>query len=147
MNARIAFAGPCPWTPEVREALAGTFHSELGEAKIRRGVESGKLELWGVVVTLKSDNGDVARNGVLVTEVLAEQSELFVWCYQGREYFNVSRALANVACMRGLQYIGWFTFHKAAARRYRKFAPLITETGIAGEMRFRLNAEQLANGV
>lgn len=126
----------------MRGALADTFHSEIGEARMRRGVESGKLELWGIVVNLPKKS----QQGVLITEVLTEQSELFVWCYQGREYFNVSRALAVYAQKVGLRHIGWFTFHKAAARRYRKFAPTITTTGISGEMRFRLEVERLANG-
>lgn len=133
----VAFDGPRPWTDEAERALSGTFANDIGRMRVINGVRSGKLELWNVCVNLQ-------ECGVLVTERLKD--EIFVWCYQGREFFLVSRALAAVAVHNRMRAVGWFTFHRGAVRRYRRFSPEVTDTRIPGEMRFRLNAEGLAHG-
>lgn len=140
-KAQLGFI-PVPWNVATREALRDTFHSELGERRIAQGVRCGDFEAWTVYL---SHNDEPSHEiGTLVTERLND--ELFVWCYQGREYFSVSKALAVAALGLGLHHVGWFTFHKGAARRYRHLAPTIMSTGIAGEMRFRIRAEALIHG-
>lgn len=126
------------WTADFRAAIVHTFHDELGARRMERGVTKRDLQAWQVAI-----NGN--KVGALITEKLP--GEIFVWCYEGRDFFAVSQALAKFAIFNGMSQIGWFTFHKGAARRYRRYAPKIDTTGIPGEMRFRLNAEKLANGV
>lgn len=136
MEAKVTFA-PRVWDESAEEQLAQTFHDDFGRRRMARGVNRGDYQLWAAAVNMEPA-------GMLVTEKLP--GEIFVWCYEGRDFFTVSRALAKFAVFNGMGTVGWFTFHKGAARRYRKFAPQIETTGIPGEMRFRLSAERLAYG-
>jgi hypothetical protein len=134
----ITWSGLLPWTIEAEHALQETFANELGRARTIRNVRAGKWHLMKVFA-----DGELC--GWMVTEQF-KGSELFVWCYQGKRFYEVSRALAKLADAHGWPHIGWLTFHLGAVRRYRKFSPTIDYTALPGEMRFQFDSARLANG-
>jgi hypothetical protein len=118
------------WSIEAEHALQTTTENT---ARLQKRVESGDAELWRV--------RSVECDGWLVTQMHPDL--LFVWCYHGRGFVPLARALARMALDNGLSRLGWFTYHRGAARIFRHVRPIVVNTMIPGEMRFTLNCEAL----
>lgn len=120
--------GPIPWSEEVFRATADCRYGKDSHFVIADKIRDGIAQVWRT------------ENGWLVTEVFPDL--LFVWCYQGRHFLQLSRELARIAIDNGLRQLGWFTFHTGALRLFREVRGIIypCETG---ELEFRLNCEDL----
>ena len=118
----------CEWNSTARRGLLLALNERECGTLIEDQVKAGSAQLWRV-----------SDHSWLVTEVLLAQSELFLWCHQGRDSEGVIQECAAVAAAHGLTWIGWFTRHKGAKRVFRKYAPEVSESD--GEYRFRINVE------
>lgn len=97
---------------EARDGLKDTFNGL--EAETAAWVESGKVEAWSCEL------------GIFLTECLDSQSEVFIWCFQGRGALQLWHVLARLVAKQGYTRMGCFTRHKAATWLFRKYHPHVT---------------------
>jgi hypothetical protein len=83
------------------------------------------------------------ERGTICLEFYPAISELFIWSFQGRGTLAVWRDVARIACRYDYEWVGCFTYHKAAIRFFRKFGGEVFETQQPGELRVRVKAENL----
>lgn len=136
------FKGPVAWCDELYRALERTMTHELGTARLIKEVKSGKRQAWLVKI-----NG--RAKGCLVTETLTHADgtrEFFIWCYEGARAINLVQAVAVHALSGGCEAVGFYTHHRAALRGFKRFSPVVSLTGIPGEMRFSFDVRRLVNG-
>lgn len=116
---------------DARDGLDRTFNGM--EDDTRANVESGKAEVWKCEL------------GFFITECLTAQSEVFIWCFQGRGALRLWVALARAVKPLGFTHLGCFTRHKAAVWLFRKYKPEISCND--GEYRIRVAISELLNYV
>jgi hypothetical protein len=121
-------------TPQIWDANVQTaFDAIIYDGGVLwKSVQLGQAQLWRI------EENDCS--GFLATQVYDDL--LFVHCFAGRGTVPLMRRLAVLAKSNGLKRVGFFSLHTAAVRVFGRFAEM-TETPIAGETRFYLDAELL----
>jgi hypothetical protein len=120
---------PQIWNCDVQTAFDAIIY-DGGE--LWKSVQLGQAELWRV------DEDDCS--GFLATQTYGDL--LFVHCFAGRGTVALMRRLAVLAKSNGLKRVGFFSLHHAARRVFGRFAEM-TDTPIAGEIRYHFDAELL----
>lgn len=116
------------WCAEAQAALAPTFVGDVGMRKAAAGVIAEKMELWRV-------NDD----SWAITEVFPGM--LFIWSYAGRGSGQFVERMIRVARGMGLEQVSFFSYHKGAARLWKRYNPRMIPGGEPGEVQYIFEAK------
>lgn len=115
------------WCQEAHEALKSTFVGDDSGKRIVDGVMQERMELWRV-------NDD----SWAVTEIM--HGMIFLWCYAGRGSGQFVERLIRIAKGMGLEQVSFFSYHKGAARLWKRYNPRMIPGGQPGEVQYIFEA-------
>lgn len=136
----FTFEGPLPWSEDSLWPIARTLTSELGTHRLVKGIKDGTRQMWNV-------RADGEQIGTTVVERVTHKDgirEAFIWAYEGRRAVHFVHAMAIAARRNGCAQLGFYTHHRAAVRGFKCFSPVVSKTGIPGEMRFTFDTGRFA---